>query len=84
MGAMFDAILGFFGDAVRWWRLRPYDGARSDAERLRAVRAYAAWVRDMPPPPPRASPPPTLVPVAENPPIRGVIKPFPGRRIGGR
>jgi len=81
---MFHAIFGFLGDAVRWWRVRRYDGARSEVERLAAVRAYAAWVRDMPPPPPRANPAPALVPVAENPPIRGVIRPFPGRRVVGR
>jgi hypothetical protein len=82
MRSMLDAIFALVGDAVRWWRLRPFDAARSEAERLRAVRAYAAWVRDMPPPPHRPNPPPTMVPVAENPPIRGVVRPFPGRRFG--
>ncbi len=84
MRAMLDAIFGFLGDAVRWWRFRPYEDARSERERLAAVRAYAAWVRDMPPPPVRATPPAAIVPVAENPPIRGVVTPFPGRRIAGR
>jgi hypothetical protein len=84
MGVMLRAIFGFLGDSVRRWRLRPYDGARSEMERLAAVRAYAAWVRDMPPPPVRTKPQVAVVPIAENPPIRGVIEPFPGRRIAGR
>ena len=47
------------GDAVRWWRLRSYQHADSEMERLLAVRAYTAWVRDMPPPPPRPRPGPS-------------------------
>ncbi len=64
--------------------LRAPGSVQSEAERLAAVRAYAAWVRNMPPAPVRATPQPAVVPVPENPPVRGVIPPFPGRRIGGR
>jgi hypothetical protein len=71
----------FAGDIARWWRLRPYREAMSEFERLQAVRAYAEWVRNPPPAPVREKAGPALVPEAELPPIRGVIGPFPGRRI---
>jgi hypothetical protein len=71
--------LFFAPDVIRWWRMRPYYRAQSEFERLEAVRAYADWVRNMPPPPPRKTRPAAIVPVPELPPRRGVVVPFPGR-----
>jgi len=73
----------FAGDMLRWWRMRPYRHAMSEFERLQAVRAYAAWVRNIPPPPPRPARGPVVIPVPEVPPVRGVVAPFPGRRMAG-
>jgi hypothetical protein len=69
-------------DLVRWWLLRPYLRARSEFERLEAMRAYTAWVRDMPPAPPRKRAGPVMVPTAVIPVIGGHA-PFPGRRMAG-
>jgi len=76
--------LFFIGDVARWWALRHHRQAMSEIERLRAVRAYATWVRNMPPAPPRPGRGPVLVALPERPPVRGTIVPFPGRRIADR
>ncbi len=73
--------LFFIGDVARWWALRDHRQAMSEIERLRAVRAYAAWVHNIPPAPPRPDRAPVLVPVPERPPVRGPIVHFPGHRI---
>ncbi len=70
------------GDLRRWWGQRAYRRPMSEIERLAEARAYAAWVRDMPPAPHRAAVAPPVVPMPEVPPIRGIVLPFPGRRLG--
>ncbi len=78
--------LFFMTDLRRWWRGRAQRQAAAAAERERARRAYADWVRDIPPPPsrlPQMPPPPAPRPAAPQPP-GAVVIPFPRRRAGGR
>jgi hypothetical protein len=42
--------LFFRHDLRRWWQMRPIRRQQAIAEHERAVRAYAEWVRNMPPP----------------------------------
>jgi len=72
-------------DLRRWWLLRPFRGEMSETEKLEAVRAYTAWVRNTPPPPARPTARPPIVPTPVLPPQRGGPGPYPGRRrIAGR
>lgn len=75
--------LFFMHDLRRWARERPHRQRMSELERLRAVQAYAAWVRNMPPPPPRRRPATPITPVPVKPPVRGTVFPYPGRRLLG-
>jgi hypothetical protein len=75
--------LALLGNVLRWWVLRSYQHALSEMERLEAVRAYNAWVRDMPPAPLRPRPGPAVKPTPVVPPVRGVVAPYPGRRMAG-
>ncbi len=43
-------VLFFQRDLRRWWATRHLRQARKAAERERALTAYAAWVRNIPPP----------------------------------
>lgn len=68
----------FVADLRRWRRGRARRRALAAVEHEQARRAYAAWVRNIPPPPPRGPrfPPPNPQPVV--PPVRGgVVIPFP-------
>ena len=69
---------------VGWWRLREVHRAMAEMRTLEDTRAYVAWVRDMPPPPARSPAEPPIVPVPVVPPVRGAVRPFPGRRMVGR
>jgi hypothetical protein len=77
----------FQRDIRRWWRLRHVRRAQTQAERERALQAYAAWVRNIPPPRSRVPvmpvavpmPVPMPVPVAM-PPVRPAAPPVPVRR----
>ena len=53
--AVWSTAYGMFfaRDVLRWWRTRDQRRAQKAAERVRAVAAYAAWVRNIPPPPSR-------------------------------
>jgi hypothetical protein len=74
----------FFARDVRTWaRERPYRRLIAEMERLEAVQAYAAWVRNMPSPPPRPYPGPALRPTPERPVVLGGPGPYPGRRFLG-
>ena len=78
--------LFFFHDVRRWWRGRALRRARWELERERATRAYAEWVRNIPPPPSRVPhfppPPPVALPAPQRP--GGEVIPFPRRAAGGR
>lgn len=84
--AVWSAAYGIFfaRDVRQWWRTRGQRRAHKQAERARAVAAYAAWVRNIPPPPSRK---PVMPPPA--PPRRpapagrysGNVVPFPRRAI---
>lgn len=82
--------LFFARDLRRWWRNRHARRQRQAAMREQAIRAYAAWVRNIPPPRSRApilpAPLPIPVPPAARAPRRSaVVVPFPqGRRAEGR
>ena len=82
--------LGFSAVAVAWrlvgwWRLREVRRSLAEADTLEQTRAYVAWVRNMPPPPVRPRPLPAIPGVPVAPPVRGVLRPFPGRRrMAGR
>ena len=69
---------------IGWWRLREVHRAMAEMRTLEDTRAYVAWVRNMPPPPERPSPEPPIVAVPVVPPVRGAMRPFPGRRMVGR
>jgi hypothetical protein len=75
--------LFFARDIRRWARERPYRRMLSEMERLEAVRAYAAWVRNIPPGPARPRPGKSIVAVPVVPPVRGTVRPYPGRRLLG-
>jgi hypothetical protein len=74
--------------ALRWlvglWRLREVRRAMAEMRTLEDTRAYVAWVRNPPPPPARQPPDPPIVAVPVVPPVRGAVRPFPGRRLVGR
>ena len=77
-------VLFFVRDLGTWWRLGAYRSATSELERLEAVRAYTAWVRNMPPAPARRrGAGPSVVPTPVVPPVRGTVFPYPGRRLLG-
>jgi hypothetical protein len=77
--------LFFARDLRRWARERPYRRLVNEMERLEAVRAYAAWVRNMPPAPvrPRSASGASVVPTPVLPPVRGAVRAYPGRRLLG-
>ena len=79
-------LLYFQRDLRRWWALRPQRRAEERAARQRAVQAYAAWVRDLPPPRSRRAILPEPVPVHSAPamPRRTAVVvafPEPGRSV---
>jgi hypothetical protein len=67
----------FASDVRRWWRGRELRRARAAAEREQARRAYAAWVRDIPPPRPHAPIMPQLLTRPASGVQSGVVIPFP-------
>ena len=75
----------FFTDVRRWWKGRNQRRALAAYEREMARRAYAEWVRAIPPPPTRRAqlPPPSPAPGLP-PPKGGVVVPFPRRAAGPR
>lgn len=80
--------LFFRRELVRWWKTRPARREFKAAQREQALRAYAAWVRNIPPPRPRAPSKRVNLPVTEPPPRprpqpsrNGNVVPFPR---GGR
>jgi hypothetical protein len=75
--------VALLGGLMRWWVVRSYQHAESEIEGPEAVRAYAAWVRNMPPPPPRPRAGPAIKVPPVVPPVRGVVAPYPGRRMAG-
>jgi hypothetical protein len=72
--------LYFARDVRRWWKLRPKRRAQAVAARARAIEAYAAWTRNIPPP--RSRVPVMPVPLPE--PHTAQIVPFPRARRRGR
>lgn len=77
--------LFFLTDLRRWWRGRHQRRAMADAEREQARRAYATWVRNIPPPPSRVAVLPPALPRPAPPPARGgVVIPFPRRANSAR
>jgi len=88
---IFSYVLFFARDLRRWWRMRHTRRQHEAVARERAIRAYAAWVRNIPPPRSRAPimpvpvpmpmPQTSLVPVRTIVPVHtGVVVPFPQRR----
>ena len=82
--------LFFARDLRRWWRGRHRRRQLEAAAREQAVRAYAAWVRNIPPPRSRVPIMPMAMPTAAAAPARApantaVVLPFPqGRRAARR
>jgi hypothetical protein len=74
--AVWSAAYGIFfaRDLRRWWRNRGQRREQNAAERARAIAAYAAWARNIPPPPSRQ-------PIMPPPPRRPA--PIPQSRYGG-
>ena len=72
--------LFFARDFRRWWKRRPERRVQAAAARARAIEAYAAWTRNIPPPRSRKSVMPTPLPD----PRTAVIVPFPRARRQGR
>ena len=88
-GIVWGTAYGWFfaTDVRRWWRARGSRRAQATAEREQAKRAYAAWVRNIPPPRSRAAqfpPPPPPAPPRPPLPQGGTVIPFPRRARGTR
>jgi hypothetical protein len=87
-GIIWGTAYGWFfaTDVRRWWRGRHRRRALAAEAHEQEKRAYAAWVRDIPPPRSRAAqfPPPPPAPPRQPLPQGGTVIPFPRRARGTR